>query len=71
MQHGDSCGFYATLPATLDNACNCVPSVESIKLMTIVEAKMGQNGRRLKCAQLFNKSSALSGLKSNNNLYRL
>ena len=42
-------------------------SVESIKLMTIIEAKFGQNGRRSKCATLF----ALSGLESNYDLYRL
>ena len=43
-----------------------VPSVESIKLMTIIEAKIGQNGRS-KVATL----SALSGLQSNYDFYRL
>ena len=40
---------------------NSVPSVEKIKQITIIEAKMGQNGRRYK-SQLLNKLSALSGL---------
>ena len=49
------------LTATEYYAYISVPSVESIKLMTIIEAKKGQFGRRPKCATLF----ALSGLKSN------
>ena len=31
---------------------NIVPSVQSIKLVAIIEAQMGQNGRRSKCATL-------------------
>ena len=34
--------------------------------MAIIEAKVGQNGRRSKCATLF----ALSGHESNYDLYR-
>ena len=30
-----------------------MPSVESTKLFTIIEAKMGQNGRRSKCATCY------------------
>ena len=43
---------------TENYAYNSVPSHESIKLLAIIEAKMGQYGRRSKCATLF----ALSGL---------
>ena len=38
--------------------------------MTIIEAKIGQNGRNSKGAT-FLKVFALSGLKSNDDLYRL
>ena len=38
-----------------------VPSVESINLLTIIEAKMAQNGEGLN-EQLFTKLSVLSGL---------
>ena len=38
--------------------------------MTIVEAKMGQNGKRSK-AQLLIELFTLSGLESNTGLYRL
>ena len=55
------------LTATEKYAYKSVPSVESIKLTTIIEAKIGQNGRRSKCATLF----ALSGLELNYDLYRL
>ena len=39
-------------PSTLTEyfAYNSGPSVGSIKLKTIIETKMGQNGRRSKCA---------------------
>ena len=45
-------------------------SCESVKLMTIIEAKMGQTEEGKK-PQLFIKLFALSGLSSNYNLYRL
>ena len=67
-------GFSAEIPINPDRlyyADNSVPSVESIKLMTSSEAKMGQNGRRSKCTTFLKKLSALSGLESNYNLYRL
>ena len=38
------------LIATEYYAFKSVPSVESIKLMTLIKAKMGQNGRGSKCA---------------------
>ena len=41
------------LNATEYYATNSVLSVESIKLMTIIEAKMGQNGKRSKYATLY------------------
>ena len=56
-------GFSAEIPINHDGiVCiiNCVTSVESIQLITIIEAKMGQNGRRLKDVQLFFRVSALS-----------
>ena len=40
---------------------NSVPSVESMNLMKIIEAKMGQKGKKSKCPT-FIKLSALSGL---------
>ena len=46
---------------------NSVPSIERIKLMTIIEAEIGQNGRKQKYAAL----SALSGLELTYDLYRL
>ena len=47
--------FYKKFPlsATDYYAYNSVPSVESIKLMAIIEAKLGQNGRRSKCATFY------------------
>ena len=48
--------------ATEYYAYNSVPSIESIKLLTIIEAKMGQNGIKSKSA-IFIKLSVLSGLK--------
>ena len=39
-----------------------VPSVESLKLLTIIEAEMDQNGKRSNC--VFIKLSAISGLES-------
>ena len=41
------------LNATDYYAYNSVPSVESIKLITILFGKMGQNGRRSKCATFY------------------
>ena len=41
------------LIATEYHAYNSVSSVESVKLLTIIEAKMGQNGRRSKCATFY------------------
>ena len=55
---------------TTEYAYNSVPSVGSIKLMTIFVAKMGQNGRKQN-AQLFLKLTALSGIKSNFDLNKL
>ena len=49
---------------------NSVLSIEIIKHMTIIEAKMGQNGRRSN-TQLFIKSFAFSGLEPSYDLYRL
>ena len=43
-------------------AYNSVPCVESIRLMMIIEAKMGQNEEG-QDAQLFNKLFAFSGLE--------
>ena len=62
-------GFSAVIPINRDriDAYKSVPSVESIQLMTIIEAKTGQNGRMSKCATLF----ACLGVESNYNLYRL
>ena len=45
----------------------CPALKERIKLMTIIDAKIEQNGIRSKCATLF----ALSGLALNYDLYRL
>ena len=42
------------LVATVYYACNSVPSVESRMLLTIIEAKMVQIGRRSKCATFLN-----------------
>ena len=41
------------LTATEYYAYNSVPSVENIKLMTIIFGKMGQNVRRSKCAAFY------------------
>ena len=49
---------------------NCVPSVESITLMPIIEAKMGQTLRVSKCAT-FIRLSALLGLESNYDLHAI
>ena len=49
------------LTATEYYSYNSVPSVESINLLAIIEAKMGQNTKG-KNAQLFIKLSVLSGL---------
>ena len=49
-------GFRAEIPINRDRVFRilyCRPRVESIKLMTIIEAKMGQNGRRSKCATFY------------------
>ena len=53
------------LTATEYYACNSVPSVESMKLIKIIEAKKGQNSRR---SQLLIRLSALKGLESNYDL---
>ena len=55
------------LTATEKYGYKSVPSVENIKLTTIIEAITGQNGRGLKCATL----CELSGLESNYDLHRL
>ena len=60
--------------ATEYYAYSSVINVKSIKHLTIIKAKMGQNGRRFKCTQLFMKLSVvyvLPGLESNYGLYRL
>ena len=45
---------------------NCMPSIESKKLLTIIEGKMVQRRRK----ELFIKLFGLSGLESNYDLYR-
>ena len=45
--------LYFPLIGTEYYAYNNVPGVESIKLMTIIRAKMGQNGRMSKCATFY------------------
>ena len=52
--------YKISLTATEQFAYKNVPTVEiCIMLMTIIKAKIGQNGRSSKCATLY----ALSGLK--------
>ena len=58
------------LIATECYAYNSLASVESIKPMTIIEAKMRQNGGRSQRATL-KKFFAFLGLESNYDLYRL
>ena len=47
--------FFNKFPRFHEKYCayKIVPSVENIKLLTIIEAKIGQNGRRSKCATFY------------------
>ena len=45
--------FSDETPINRDKILSSVPSVESIKQMTIIEAKMRQNGKRSKCATFY------------------
>ena len=47
-----------------------VPSVESLKLLTIIIAEMDQNGRRSNCATL-NKIICYIGTRIKNDLYSM
>ena len=61
-------GFNPEIPTNRDRNVNkSVPSVESINLKMIIEAKIGQTGRRTESATLL----TLLGFESNYDLYRL
>ena len=58
--------------ATEYYAYSSVTNVKSIKHLTIIKAKMGQNGRRFKCTTFYEIiCGILPGLESNYGLYRL